>query len=208
MNDFALDTRAAGMNPDGSVRFGAENQMLIKFYKGTKLDAFNSQAAGVPMHKAVDMLEIRQFGEKDSTVREVTESDKMKFANQWARYQQGLEQIQDGTPLDVLFPKNPEIVASLKGVHVHTIQALAAVPDSSNMPFMGDHRKKAKAFLDSLEGGKGYHELEKKLEDSELRNMELEDRIKALEQAVRSKGEDEDEPRRGPGRPRKSENGE
>lgn len=201
MNDFALDTHATGMNHDGSVRFGAENQMLAIFYRGTKRDNFASQEAGYPIEKGVDMLEIRQFGEKDSTKREVTTVDKQRFAQQWAAYQQNREQTQDGTPLDMLFPKNPEVVATLKANNVHTIQALAAVPDSVNLPFIGEHRNKAKTFLDGIEKGQGFHALEKKLEDAEFSRMELEDTVKSL-QARLAELEEE---RRGPGRPRKQE---
>lgn len=205
MNDFALDAHATGMNHDGSVRFGAENQMLAIFYRGTKRDNFASQQAGYPIEKGVDMLEIRQFGEKDSTRREVTPSDQMRFPQQWAQYQQGRTQVQDGTPLDLLFPKNPEVVSTLKANNVHTIQALAAVPDSVTLPFIGEHRAKAKIFLDGIEKGQGFHALEKKLEDSEFARMELEDRIKALEAKLRS---DDDDEKRGPGRPRKQDTGE
>lgn len=206
MNDFALDANATGMNHDGSVRFGAENQMLAIFYRGTKRDNFASQQAGYPIEKGVDMIEIRQFGEKDSTRREVTPSDQIRFAQRWAAYQQGREQVQEGTPLDMLFPKNPEVVATLKANNVHTIQALAAVPDSVNLPFIGEHRAKAKTFIEGIDKGKGFHALEKKLEDAEFRNMELEDRVKALEAKLRS--DDDDDTRRGPGRPRKQDAGE
>ncbi|MNL50349.1 hypothetical protein D3C87_1733600 [compost metagenome] len=129
----------------------------------------------------------------------MSEVDKHRFAQQWARYQQGQEQIQDGTPLDVLFPKNPEIVATLKGSHIHTVQALASVPDSANLPFISDHKKKAAEFLSGLEGGKGFHALEKKLEDSEFARMELEDRIKSLEAKLKSADDEK------PGRSRKPE---
>lgn len=194
-----LDASAQGMNHDGSVRFGAENQMLAIFYRGTKRDNFASQQAGYPIEKGVDFIEIRQFGEKDSTKREVTPSDMARFPQQWAAYQQGRQQVQEGTPLDLLFPKNPEVIATLKANNIHTIQALAAVPDSVTLPFIGEHRAKAKTFIEGIDKGKGFHALEKKLEDAELRNMELEDRLKALEAKLRET--DDDEPRRG--RPRK-----
>lgn len=207
MNDFALDAGATGMNHDGSVRFGAENQMLAIFYRGTKRDNFSSQQAGYPIEKGVDMIEIRQFGEKDSTRREVTQQDQIRFHQQWAAYKQNREQVQEGTPLDLLFPKNPEVVATLKANNVHTIQALAAVPDSVSIPFIGEHREKAKTFIEGIDKGKGFHVLEKKLEDAEFRNMELEDRVKALEAKLRS-SDDDDDIKRGPGRPRKQDTGE
>lgn len=206
MNDFAMEAQAMGINHDGTVRFGSEQQMLAIFFRGTKRDNFQSQQAGYPIEKGVDMIEIRQFGEKDSTKREVTQADQYRFPQQWAAYQAGRQQVQEGTPLDLLFPKNPEVVATLKANNIHTIQALAAVPDSVSLPFIGEHRGKAKTFLEGIDKGKGFHALEKKLEDAELRNMELEDRLKALEAKLRSV-DDEEEPRRGPGRPRKEETG-
>ena len=206
MNDFAFDAPATGIGHDGAVRFGSENQMFAIFYRGSKRDNFQSQQLGYPVEKGVDMVEIRQFGEKDTVKKEVTPQDKARWPQQWAAYQQNREQIQEGAPLDLLFPKNPEIVATLKANNVHTIQALAAVPDSSTMQFIGEYRAKAKVFLEGIDKGKGFHVLEKKLEDAELRNMELEDRVKALERSLRES--DDEEPRRGPGRPRKSDTGE
>lgn len=206
MNDFALDAQATGMNHDGSVRFGAETQMLAIFYRGTKRDNFASQQSGYPIEKGVDMLEIRQFGEKDSTKREVTPADQQRFPQQWAAYKANREQVQDGTPLDLLFPKNPEVVSTLKANNVHTIQALAAVPDSVSLPFIGEHRAKAKTFIEGIDKGKGFHELEKQLEDAQFRNLELEERVKALESRLRF--DDEEENKRGPGRPRKQDTGE
>lgn len=197
------DARATGMNPDGTVNFGNANEVLAFFRRSSKRDNFASQQAGYPIEKGIDVIEIRQYGEKDSTIREVTPADQVRFPQQWAAYQQKREQVQDGTPLDMLFPKNPEVVATLKANNVHTIQALAAVPDSTTLNFIGEYRSKAKAFIDGIDKGKGFHALEKKLEDAELRNMELEDRLKALEAKLRSRDDDEDEPRRGPGRPRK-----
>lgn len=197
----ALDA-PTGINPDGAVRFGAENQIIPIFYAGSKRNNFASKEAGYPIESAVDMVEIRQIGERDTTKREVTPADKMRWPNQWAAYQAKRTQTFEGTPLDILFPEKPEVVATLKANNIHTIQALAQVPDSSNFPFAGVHKQKAITFLEGVEKGKGFHALEKKLEDAEFRNMELEDRMKQLEKKLESMSDDE---KRGPGRPRKIE---
>lgn len=181
MDALALDN-PTGFDPgSGVVQFGKENQVFAKFYRGTKRDNFASQQAGHPIEKGVDMIEIRQFGEKDSTVEEVNDSHKMRFPQHWARYQAGREQTQDGAPLDMLFPKNPEIVATLKLNHIFTIEALAGASDSiTGIPFLSDWKQKAQVFVEGINKGQGFHALEKKLEDSELRRMELEDLVKTL----------------------------
>lgn len=161
---------------------GKENQVFARFYRDQKADFYQSQQRGVPVAKAVDMVEIRQAGERDSVKLEVTEVHKQRFPAAWQNYQRGMEQVQDGTPLGVLFPKNPEIVTTLQGNHIWTVQALAAVPDSSmpSIPFLFDYRKKAVEFLEGVEKGKGFHQLEKRLEDAELKNIEKDDLIKSM----------------------------
>lgn len=202
-NDVAFDA-PTGLNNDGTARFGAENQVFAIFYRGTKRDNFASQENGFPIEKGVDMVEIRQVGERDSLRREVTDTDKARWPQRWAAYQQNRQQVQEGTPLDLLFPKNPEVVATLKANNIHTIQALDVVPDSVTLPFIGEHKAKARMFLEGIDKGKGFHALEKKLEDAEFRNLELEDRLKALEARLATIDDD----KRGSGRPRKSDTGE
>ncbi len=181
MDALALDG-PTGFDPNsGVVQYGRENQVFAKFYRGTKRDNFASQEAGHPIEKGVDMIEIRQFGEKDSTVAEVNDMHKARFPRHWQAYVQGREQIDDGAPLDMLFPKSPEVVATLKLNHIYTIEALSKAPDSvTGIPFLADWKKKAQTFLDGINGGKGFHQLEKKLEESELARMAQDDLIKTL----------------------------
>jgi hypothetical protein len=183
--DFDMSSTATGH--DGRGWGGKENQVFARFYRGQKTDFFQSQQQGAPVAKAVDMVEIRQVGERDSTILEVTENEKRRFPHAWDQYQRGMEQVQDGTPLGVLFPKNPEIVSTLQANHIWTVQALVTVPDSvTNIPFLFDYRKKAAEFLEGVENGKGFHALESRLEESELKRIEQEDLIKSMGERLRA----------------------
>lgn len=184
--DFDMSTTATGH--DGRGWGGKENQVFARFYRGQKTDFFQSQQTGAPVAKAVDFVEIRQVGERDSTILEVTENEKRRFPHAWEQYQRGMEQVQDGTPLGVLFPKNPEIVSTLQANHIWTVQALVSVADSSlaKIPFLFDYRKKASEFLEGVEKGRGFHALEAKLEESELKRIELEDLIKSMGDRLRT----------------------
>ncbi|TCL70539.1 hypothetical protein [Rhizobium sp. BK251] len=194
----------AGIDPNtGVARYAAETQVFPIFYRGSKRDNFSSQEAGYPIEKGVDMVEIRQAGERDTTKREVTGTDKARWPRHWAAYQAGQEQTQDGTPLDLLFPKNPEIVATLRANNIHTIQSLAGVPDSTTLPFIKEHRQKAQIFLEGIDKGKGFHALEKKLEEAEFRNRDLEQRLAEMEARLSDAGGEEQ--KRGPGRPRSTQ---
>jgi hypothetical protein len=183
--DFDMSSTATGH--DGRGWGGKENQVFARFYRGQKTDFFQSQQQGAPVAKAVDMVEIRQVGERDSTILEVTENEKRRFPHAWDQYQRGMEQVQDGTPLGVLFPKNPEIVSTLQANHIWTVQALVTVPDSvTTIPFLFDYRKKAAEFLEGVEKGKGFHALESRLEESELKRIEQEDLIKSMSERLRA----------------------
>lgn len=192
-----------GLNADNSVKLGDDSKMAVQFYKRAVPDEFRSKQAGTSLFVQKDYVKIFQPGERDFIDRPVKESDKYRFPRHWQAYQAGLEkQAEDGTPLDHLFPGNPEIVAMLAAVHVHTVQHLANLTDSSagNFQFGGDLRKKAQTFLEGAEKGKTFHALEEQVSTLIAQNKLLVERITALE----AEGDDEGEtPRRGPGRPRK-----
>lgn len=189
-----------GLNPDNSVQLGSDNQLVAHFYKRAIVNEARSRAEGSPIYEAKDFIKIFHPGEKDVIDRPVKEMDKYRFANRWASYKQNEKQAADGTPLEHLFPGNPEIVAQLRASHCETIQQLAAMTDSAatSIPFGGKLKEKAQTFLDGAEKAKGYHALEKQLEEKSARIRELEDRLTAIETSLSD--EDEDPPRK-PGWP-------
>jgi len=196
MSDPAFDMHSNQTNDWG----GKETQVYARFIREMRPDNAASREQNKPMFKSVDMVEIRQIGEKDTFKEPVNDLHKRRFPAAWKAFEAGQEQMQNGTPLAVLFPTNPEVVENLKTSNIFTIEALAAVPDSSgaNIPYLTTWKEKASKYIESVEKGKGYHELERQIEDRDLTIMELEDRIKALEAKS-----SEDAPRRG--RPPKQE---
>lgn len=182
---------AFDMTPDtGAATFGGkENQVYARFIRDLVPDPYQSKEQGKPVYKPIDMVEIRQIGEKDTYKEPVNDLHKQRFKRAWDQFQAGAEQMANGTPLAVLFPTQPEVVENMKGFYIFTIEALAEVPDSAGakIPFLTEWKKRAASYLESVEKGKGFHGLEKKLEEAELRNMEMEDRLKTLEAALAEK---------------------
>lgn len=177
MENFAPTQFAPHQNVDGWN--GKETQVFPRFYLGQKMV---SAQDGVPTVKNIEMVEIFQAGEKDTQIEEVNVLHQRRWPRHWDAFKAGQAQIADGTPLELLFPANPQVVADLKSKNIHTIQALAGVPDSAGatVPFLTEWKKKAETFLDGIEKGKGFHALEKKLEDAELKVIEQDDLIKTL----------------------------
>ncbi len=126
---------------------------LVRFYKKAVQNAFQSKLNGRPVFDEVDYAEIRFPGQdKDIADRAVKPEDKEDYEKQWARYQRGLEQVQDGTPLESWPQLSPGELAMLKSQNIHTIEVLADLNDGQTQNIMGayDLRRRAKAYLEQL----------------------------------------------------------
>lgn len=187
MSETSFSVHAIG--GDGTVQLAADSSVLAIFYKGKVQDGAASREAGVAVFKDVDMVEIRQLGERDTTHQIVTNEHKQRWPLRWQQYLQNIEQSAVGTPLEMLFPASPATVATLRASAITTIQQLAELSDGviSGLQFGLDLRTKARDYIGTVTKGKKYHELENKLEASEQKNLELEDRIKSLEAAMAKK---------------------
>lgn len=197
MSEISFNVHA--INGDGSVQLGTENDVLALFYKDKEVDPIASREKGIMVYRDVDMVRIQQPGERDVTVQKVTDKHKQRWPQRWALYQQNRSQDLNGTPLEILFPASPATVATLQALGIRSVQQLAEISDgaAANIQFGHELREKAKHLLGTVEKGKDYHALEKKLEDQIAVNRALEERLKALEASSEEK--------RGPGRPRKTD---
>jgi hypothetical protein len=173
---------ASGINADGTVKLGSDDKLLVSFYKRAVQDEFQSKSQGTPIFVQKDYVRIIQPGEKDIIDRPVKESDKARWPVKWQAYLQNKEQAADGTPLDHLFPESPEIVATLRAMHIQTVQQLANLSDTAagNLQFGGDLRKKAQTYLEGAEKGKKFHALEKRIADQDAEIKQLKEQLAAL----------------------------
>lgn len=152
---------------NGAASYGGDDKLVVTFYRGTRLNRQKSREAGTPVFDPVDMVRIIQPGERDAAVYQATPEYQRRWPRQWAAYQADLEQDQGGTPLEMLFPTQPEIVATLKAIHVTTVQQLAELSDSAmdNVPMGRTLVNNAKQYLAKAGEGSEYHSLKKENED-------------------------------------------
>src|SRR5215467_11148835 len=110
---------------------GTDRDLVVIFHKDTKLNPLKSQQQGVPIYDQLDFVKVIHPGEPLNVYDQpVREQDKWRFKPQWDRYQEGAAQNVSGTPLSVLFPWNPEIVQTLAGMHITTVQQLGDLSDT------------------------------------------------------------------------------
>jgi hypothetical protein len=143
-----------------------------------------SAEAGTPIYDDKIFIKIMEPGNSLEIVdREVTDADKRNWAMQWNQFVQSLEQVPDGTPLDVLFPTSPGTCNTLKANNIHTIEQLAELSAHAISGIMGgqDYNNKAKAYLDKAQRGIQLHQFEKELA---TRDREINTLKRQLEQAM------------------------
>lgn len=138
-----------------SVAHGGDSNLFVTFYtKGVKLEE-QSRQAGRPMFTDKVFCRIITPGDSQNVWDQpVRESDKMRFTKQWDAFQRGMEQAQDGTPLEQWTRMTPSKVLAYKSVHVATVEQVASIADANgnNMPMdWMDDRIAARAYLQSAE---------------------------------------------------------
>lgn len=189
MDDFSP---IEAVSANGVASFGSDASLYVEFYRGSMLNGPASREAGTPIYRPVDMVRVIQPGERDVAEHLATVEYQRRWPIQWAAYQQDRKQMADGTPLDVLFPAQPETVATLKAAHIHTIQQLAAITDTAigNLPMGRTLVDTAKQFLAKASGGADFQKLKAENEqlNADLRAMKA--RLDAMEEAnaVRQQG--------------------
>jgi len=163
----------------GEVRYGpSEDLLMVAFYPRSVQDPHKSEKAGRPIFVKKDYVKIQHPGESLNVIdREASDIDKARFRRQWLQYQEGIEQIPDGTPMNLLFPHSPEICEMLRGYKIHNVEQLAKLT-AHGIETLGigavDWVEKAKKYLVSAAKGVDHHQFEKamKEKDAQIATMQ------------------------------------
>ena len=136
---------------DGSFTQQTAAKNYVKFYSKWVRNNYRSKQEGVEIGENRDFVMIICPGQPKSAVHEeVKESHKREYPIEWSQYQQGREQQQSGTPIELL-PGIPNGRAdSLKAIYIYTIEQLAEASDMAVQKIgIGgvELRTKAQAYL-------------------------------------------------------------
>ncbi len=211
--EFAVPT-IQGRGNQLNVVHGNDGGLIVEFCLEPVLQGAESEKAGRPIYKDVPFIWIRFPGDRTREVRRKVDMvgkdgaipDPDRFPRQWAAFQRKHAQVQEGTPIEQWGPISKSHALTLKGVNVHTVENLAAVPDSS-LHALGhggrELRDKAIAWLktsadsaESMRIAADNQRLRDNLAAKDEQIADLAARLEALEQ------------KRRPGRPRKEDEGE
>lgn len=187
MSEFQAPTAVNMTGTVGTVSFGDDSRLNVRFYKGKEIHGLQSQEQGRPIYVGVDMCAIRQPGERDEAHCLATIDKQMRFPRQWEAYQAGQEYVPDGTPLDVIFPQEPDTVANLRFFKIHTVEQLAALQANAIARIgMGGINlvNRAQRFMEAASGYQNASRMGRELEEQKSKNEELTTRLAALEKLL------------------------
>jgi hypothetical protein len=180
------------------VQHGTDAGLYVEFYTQAIQDEEETTKQGRPIFNDVDFIKIIPVGDKNTIVcRPVkhtadanTPPDTIRWANQWAAFKAQKEQPVSGTPVTEWAPLTKSQAMMLKGVHIHTVEALAEVSDANlNNIGMGarELRDKAKAFLAQAAGGAGVSKLVEENKDLRIKLEAMQNQLNALASNVKVK---------------------
>lgn len=141
---------------DPDVDENAEG-VIPKFFMKAVPDKEASKAAGSPVYKEVEYIDIKLMGDHTTAFeRKVTDKDRQRFADSYRRFKEGKKQkFGTGLPLEEWPAVDSAMVKTLNSLQVYTVEQLAEFPDNfiHKIPMGQTWKQKAKAWLKQREGG-------------------------------------------------------
>lgn len=182
------------------ISHGNDSGLFVRFFTDAVKDEEASVREGRPIFKDIDLISIIPVGDKTTEVIRPVDlvgtgrnpPDDVRFAAKYAAFKSKTKEVNVGTPITEWAPITKSTALELKGMNIHTVEAMAEVPDSRLGMGMRDLRAKAQAWLASAKSGGDLSQLIAK-------NQQLEADLAAMKAQIAALGEDK--PKRG--RPRK-----
>lgn len=169
-----------------------DKSLHVRFFLEPVEQTAQSIYAGRRVFADTEFIEILIPGDKQTVIRrQAFDMDKNRFAQNYARFKQGLADQTVGTPLSELVFISASKVKEYAFFNVRTVEQLVATSDGSDagqkmMGFISD-KQKAKAFLDIAKGIAPINELRAKLDERdqviEVMQRQLKDMDSRLEKA-------------------------
>lgn len=181
------------MQANGYMRAGVEHadtKSMVTFVTHIVHNEALSRTEGRPIFEPKAYFRLERVGERDVLMREATENDKRAYPEHWRAYQENRQAMPAGTPLAILFPTFPEIVATLEYFRVKTVEQLADLSDTGIQAIgMGGREWQAKAreFLATANDAGAFHELKAQLEKSDATIAKLQGIIEAMQRQLAEK---------------------
>ena len=123
-----MDYDVLAQTPD----YEMDKRLAVKFYKRAVKNNFKSKQEGKNVFDNIDYISIIIPGDNTSKVdRAVRDEDKERFSIIWERYLKREDDLNNGTPIELLPTLSPAQVENLKVYKVYTVEQLAGLQESA-----------------------------------------------------------------------------
>lgn len=144
----------SGAQTVGMASHGDDRGLFVEFSIEAVLQPFESEKQGRPIYKDTPYVTIHFPGDKTKKfVGPVEDQHRERFPRQWAAFEAQEAQAPEGMPVTEWAPLTRSQAQELKAINIHTVEQLAAMPDSA-CTWLGsrDLRTKAQTWLESAAG--------------------------------------------------------
>lgn len=185
-----------------------ENGIFVEFFTAPVEQTYLSKKEGRPIFK--DMAHVRMAipGDRNnSPVFIATDQHKRRFREAWRDFERNGQQNETGTPIGKLPGITKSQTKEVEHFNIRTVEQMAIVSDAaiSNMGVgYQDLRARAKAYLEVSQKRSQDTEFQEVREEADRAKKELA-QMRAELDAMKTQKEEAEQPKRGPGRPTKSE---
>lgn len=201
-----MELAQAKLTGNGNVSYGEDANVFVEFVEDAVHQAFESERAGRAIYKQVAFVSIIFPGDKNKKVyRPAKDTDKQRFAREWAAYEKGQSAVLEGTAIQQWPLISKSQALELKYMGFFTVELLANAGDHQLGNLMGGLalRKQAQTWLAKAKDDSVYTKLvaenEKLKSDNEALKAQNENILSRLDAL-----EEKENPARKPGRPPKN----
>jgi hypothetical protein len=187
--DFTSPTNITWQGHTGLVEYGGGDKgMIARFYNRPMPNPAKSKELGRPYFEDKIYVIVHPPGERLNIVdREATGQDTRRWPMQWQQFQQNKQQQPDGTPIDLLYPEQPAVAATLRANGVSTIELCSELSAQAiDNIGMGCQRyvNDAKKFLEASAKGVKASQMRIELEERDREIRTLKSMVESLKSRV------------------------
>lgn len=198
------------------------HKVYAEFYMHPVQDHKKTIEEGRPIYQEVEYICINTPGDKNSVIRRPVrvghheKSDNRRFAAQYRQFKENKEQVLEGTPLKEWPLISQSQVLELEHYNIKTVEQLSELSDSHAQKLMGYNklRTQAASYLAAAKGdaptAQMQEELNKAKEEADAMKEQMAEMMRELKALkadrpvmTSSLDEEQEKPKRGPGRPPK-----